>query len=106
MPLNSSVAGWTCWRAFPLLCFGVLLIGSNLLYGQANTSADELERLFLHPPVAARPRVLWMWMGSNVSRQGITRDLEALRDAGFGGATLFSLADVCTPWAASIHGGP
>ncbi len=26
-----------------------------------------------------------MWMGGNVSRSGITRDLEALRDAGFGG---------------------
>jgi hypothetical protein len=63
---------------------------------------DELERVFQQPPRAARPQVLWMWMGGNVSSNGITRDLEALRDAGFGGATVFSLADVCSPWAGII----
>lgn len=45
-------------------------------------------------------------MGSNVSRDGITRDLEALRDAGFGGATMFTLADTCTPWAGVIANSP
>jgi hypothetical protein len=69
-------------------------------------SADELERVFQQPPRAARPQVLWMWMGGNVSSNGITRDLEALRDAGFGGATMFSLADVCTPWAGIISNSP
>jgi hypothetical protein len=67
---------------------------------------DELERVFQQPPRAARPQVLWMWMGDNVSSNGITRDLEALRDAGFGGATVFSLADVCTPWAGIISNSP
>lgn len=61
------------------------------------TRADELGKVFQNPPAAARPQVLWMWMGGNVSSNGITRDLEALRDAGFGGATMFSLADSCTP---------
>ena len=68
--------------------------------------ADELETVFQTPPRAARPQVLWMWMGGNVSSNGITRDLEALRDAGFGGATMFSLADVCTPWAGIISNCP
>ena len=78
-----------------LFCF--LLVASI-----ASLRADELEARFENPPAAARPQVLWMWMGGNVSSNGITRDLEALRDAGFGGATLFSLADVCTPWAGII----
>lgn len=47
-----------------------------------------------------------MWMGSNVSRGGIARDLEALKDAGYGGVTLFSLADTCTPWAGVIANSP
>lgn len=68
--------------------------------------ADPLEDQFRTPPPEARPRVLWMWMGSNVSSNGITRDLQMLRDAGFGGATLFSLADVCTPWARAISNSP
>jgi hypothetical protein len=45
-------------------------------------------------------------MGSNVSSNGITRDLEALKDAGFGGTTMCSLADVCTPWAGIISNSP
>jgi hypothetical protein len=68
--------------------------------------ADELEKVFQNPPATARPQVLWMWMGGSVSSNGITRDLEALRDAGFGGATMFSLADSCTPWAGVISNCP
>ncbi len=70
------------------------------------TRADELEQVFAQPPDAAKPRVLWMWMGSNISKAGLTRDLEALRSAGFGGTTVFSLADTCTPWAGEIGRSP
>jgi alpha-L-rhamnosidase len=68
--------------------------------------ADDLERIFAQPPESAKPGVLWMWMGSNISKTGITRDLEALKAAGFGGATMFSLADTCTPWAGEIGRSP
>jgi len=68
--------------------------------------AQDLEKGFLNPPDSARPRVLWMWMGSNISKDGITRDLEALKAAGFGGTTMFSLADITTPWAGVIAKGP
>lgn len=37
---------------------------------------------FSSPPDSARPYVLWMWMGSNVSAEGITKDLEAMNHAG------------------------
>jgi hypothetical protein len=61
---------------------------------------------FASPPDSARPYVLWMWMGCNVSKAGITSDLEAMQDAGFGGATIFSLADTVTPWAGAILRSP
>ena len=69
-------------------------------------TADDLDNVFQHPPDAARPQVYWMWMGSNISAAGITGDLEALKDAGFGGAVMVSLADVCTPWAGRIGNSP
>lgn len=50
----------------------------------------------------ARPYVLWMWMGSNISAAGITRDLEAMREAGIGGATIYSLSDTVNPWPCEI----
>ncbi len=68
--------------------------------------ADDLERTFSSPPDSAKPGVLWMWMGCNLSQAGITRDLEALKDAGFGRTTMFSLADVTTPWAGDIQNSP
>jgi len=45
-------------------------------------------------------------MGSNLSKSGITKDLEALKNAGFSRTTMFSLADVTTPWAGDIGKSP
>jgi len=64
------------------------------------------EVVFHDPPQDAKPGVWWHWMGSNVSREGITRDLESFKEAGIGSATIFGLADVCTPWAGHIENSP
>lgn len=45
-------------------------------------------------------------MGSNISQAGITRDLAGMKDAGIGGATIFSLADITIPWAGTIGKSP
>jgi hypothetical protein len=66
----------------------------------------DLADAFTHPPDATRPYVLWMWMGCNISQAGITRDLEAMKEAGIGGATIFSLADTLIPWAGVIEKSP
>ena len=67
-----------------------------------SSPSSDLESTFLSPPNSARPYVLWMWMGCNISKEGITRDLEAMQTAGIGGATIFSLADTLTPWSGVI----
>lgn len=50
---------------------------------------DPLAEAFRDPPASARPWVYWWWLESNVSREGITRDLEAMRSAGIAGALIF-----------------
>ena len=69
---------------------------------------NDGHRLERFPPLpnSTRPYVLWMWMGHNISADGITRDLEAMKDAGIGGATIFSLADTVIPWAGAILKSP
>ncbi len=52
----------------------------------ADTGGDPLERGFVNPPDEARPRVWWHWTGGNVTKDGITRDLEWMRRVGIGGA--------------------
>ncbi len=47
-----------------------------------NSAADE-----------ARPWVFWYWMHGAVSAEGITADLEAMQQAGIGGAYLFAIKD-------------
>jgi hypothetical protein len=54
--------------------------------------AGTIQEDFLNPPVAARPYVWWHWMGANFSKDGITRDLEAMKASGIGGATIFNLS--------------
>ena len=42
-------------------------------------AGPSLDEAFANPPEQAKPRVMWMWMGRNVTRDGITCDLEGLR---------------------------
>ena len=46
---------------------------------------------FANPPASARPLCYWMWMNGNVTREGITADLEAMAEAGIGGGFIFTL---------------
>jgi hypothetical protein len=50
--------------------------------------ADELERNFVAPPDTAKLSSYWWWLNGNVTREAITRDLEALKEKGFGGALI------------------
>lgn len=47
---------------------------------------DALEEAFISPPDSARPWVYWFFMDGNLTREGITADLEAMKAAGIGGA--------------------
>ncbi len=61
--------------------------------------STDPEKVFLSPPQSAKPTVMWMWMGNSISKEGIRKDLEALKEAGFGGTTMFSLGDMSTVYA-------
>lgn len=52
---------------------------------EPGTKADLLEDTFLNPPATARAQTWWHWMNGNVTADGITRDLEAMKQIGLGG---------------------
>ena len=52
-------------------------------------AADSLAAGFANPPRTDGPVAWWHWMNGNVSREGITADLEAMAEAGFSGVQLF-----------------
>ena len=52
-------------------------------------SAGLSPEAFRNPPHEAKPQTWWHWMNGNVTKEGITADLEAMAAAGLGGAQLF-----------------
>jgi len=54
----------------------------------ARASRDTLEAGFRAPPDATKPWCYWYWISDNISKEGITRDLEAMRRAGIGEALI------------------
>src|SRR5512147_49778 len=79
------------FAAAAVVCVGLLLIGAFSV-GRATAQAPgELEKGFLRPPDAARPWVYWFWLNGNITREGITADLEAMRRAGIGGVLIMEV---------------
>ena len=56
--------------------------------------AQQVDRLWQSPPEASRPWVIWYWMNGAISKEGITADLEAMKEAGVGGAYLMTIRGV------------
>ncbi len=75
-----------------------------------NTSAQTksvgvIGQAFLHPPESAKPWVFWYWMHAAVSKEGITADLEAMKQVGIGGAYLMPIQDTSSsiPFAPTVR---
>ena len=52
---------------------------------------DSLAKGFVSPPNSAKPQTWWHWMNGNITRIGITADLEAMKQIGLGGATVVNV---------------
>lgn len=52
---------------------------------------DEMKANFMSPPESARPGVYWYFMDGNISKESITKDLEAMKEAGIGYVTFLEV---------------
>jgi hypothetical protein len=80
----------------------LLAMGLALNVAQAG---DSLQKEFASPPATARPWVYWFWLNSNITREGITADLEAMQRVGIGGVLIMEV-DQGAPTGAVAFGGP
>jgi hypothetical protein len=71
----------------------------------AAAAADDLAAGFVHPPDSARPWVYWFPLNGNLSSNGITADLEAMKRVGIGGV-LYMETDQGAPAGPAGFGGP
>lgn len=62
-----------------------------LLATAAIAAGPDLAKGFLRPPDSARPWVYWFWLNGNISSNGITADLEAMKRVGIGGVLIMEV---------------
>ncbi len=85
--LTKSARVWNRLLAAALCTFS-LAIASSAAF--ASDVGDRLEKGFLSPPASARPHTWFHWMNGNVTKEGITADLEAMQRVGIGGFQVFN----------------
>jgi (4-O-methyl)-D-glucuronate---lignin esterase len=61
----------------------------------AAAPANALERGFKDPPDSAKPRVWWHWLNGNVTKEGITADLEWMKRVGIAGCRCSTAVSAC-----------
>ena len=76
-----------------LLLIVVSLLSTVCFYGfrkkiidknDDESKIEEIKKGFLNPPVSALPGVYWYFMDGNLSKQGMTEDLQSMKKAGIG----------------------
>ena len=67
------------------------LMMSLLLLAGIGSKGQTMEEAFKNPPAEAKPLMIWQWMDGLVSKEGITADLEAYKEAGIGGVQNFQV---------------
>jgi hypothetical protein len=71
----------------------------------AAESPGDLAANFAQPPQAAGPWVYWFWCNGNVTKEGITADLEAMKRVGIAGVLIME-TNVQTPAGPAAYNGP
>jgi len=68
-----------------------LLLIQICFFNLSISNAQVLENQFIDPPQSSRVMTWWHWENGPITKDGITKDLEAMKNAGFGGAIMFNI---------------
>ena len=74
-----------------------LMIALMLLVFSTPMFAADLSAQFANPPASDRPWVYWFWNNGNVTKAGITADLEAMQRVGIGGVIIMDVVERFAP---------
>src|SRR5215472_8426877 len=69
----------------------LLSILCSVCFCRSQDSTASLAREFQQPPATARPWVYWFWLNGNITSNGITADLEAMKRVGIGGVLIMEV---------------
>ena len=80
------------YRFLIVLC----VLGSLASCQNAKVTKEKLYNAFQNPPSEAQPRVWWHWMNGNITKDGISKDLQWMKRSGIAGFMNFD-AGMATP---------
>lgn len=80
-------------KSLYIVAFAVLLLAA--MPSPAAAPYAQRQAAFLNPPATAGAGVFWDWMGGMISREGITKDLEALAAQGIGRVMIMQMPETC-----------
>lgn len=69
----------------------IILISISILFSSAkcsiqkqknSTFGDQLQTSFVNPPESVQTSVYWYWISDNISKEGVVKDLQAMKKAG------------------------
>jgi hypothetical protein len=93
-------------KQLAIICLAAFALSASIAGCRpAPKSSGELDRNFAAPPLTARPWVYWFWLNGNITRAGITADLEAMKRAGIGGVLIMEV-DQGAPLGPVAFAGP
>ncbi len=87
-----------CSGHIPAFC------GRPFAAAEGAQSADEMATEFFRPPDSAKPWAYWVWLNGNVTKEGITKDLEEMKREGINGVLIFQAGDRGTPPGVAVPG--
>jgi hypothetical protein len=70
----------------------LLLLLSTACTRESSPKHSDLYQGFRNPPAEARPFVRWWWNGNKIEEAEVTRELQLLKEAGFGGVEINPIA--------------
>lgn len=81
---------FSAFKAKNIMACICLLFFSEQILSQTKTPANrkntydnsDLKKTFLNPEDAVKTTVYWYWMSGNISKEGVVKDLEAMKKAG------------------------
>ena len=80
-----------------LAVFVFTLFSLGVLSSCGNGDKARLLADFREPPESTKPGVYWYWMNEHVSKEGITKDLEAMKRVGIGEAFIGNIYEGGVP---------
>ncbi|MGH9342923.1 MAG: glycosyl hydrolase [Terriglobia bacterium] len=93
-PMNHATGqpGEQCGLTRRSFLQSIAALGALASFSPLALSVGTFEENFVSPPNSARMWTWWFWLSDRVDTKSITADLEAMKEQGIGGATVYSLS--------------